>query len=204
MLAQHYKASHWIKQGLFEALTSFADFEQRVNRVAEEKDRGDIFEIFIEGYLATQTIAQCRRHWVVGSIPLEMRERYNLPNDGTGIDGIYEDLARDGCDVALILTAGGGSESIALHQTAVETPEARATYAAEAAQSLSADTIRRAMELDMAMVACNQSGWVPAWAYYHGGGSSIIDRTGRVAAVIPYRKILEHVRPDLAVGTVSR
>lgn len=121
-----------------------------------------------------------------------------------GIDGIYDDLARDGCDVALILTAGGGSESIALHQAAVATTEARATYAAEAAQSLSADTIRQAMELDMAMVACNQSGWVPAWAYYHGGGSSIIDRTGRVAAVIPYRKILEHVRPDLAVGTVSR
>ena len=60
MLAQHYKASHWIKQGLFDALASFADFEQRVNRVAEEKDRGDIFEIFIEGYLATQTIAQMR------------------------------------------------------------------------------------------------------------------------------------------------
>ena len=98
MLAQHYKASHWIKQGLFEALASFADFEQRVNQVAEEKDRGDIFEIFIEGYLATQTIAQCRRHWVVGSIPLEMRERYNLPNDGTGIDGIYEGY--DGTHIA--------------------------------------------------------------------------------------------------------
>ena len=98
MLAQHYKASHWIKQGLFDALASFADFEQRVNRVAEEKDRGDIFEIFIEGYLATQTIAQSRQHWVVGSIPLEMRKRYGLPNDGTGIDGIYEGY--DGSHVA--------------------------------------------------------------------------------------------------------
>jgi superfamily II DNA or RNA helicase len=83
---------------VFDALTSFADLEDRVNRVAEEKDRGDIFEIFIEGYLATQTIAQSRQHWVVGSIPLEMRERYNLPNDGTGIDGIYE--ATDGTHVA--------------------------------------------------------------------------------------------------------
>jgi predicted amidohydrolase len=122
----------------------------------------------------------------------------------TGIEGIFDELARDGCDVALILTAGGGSESIALHQTDVDKPEVRATYAAEAAQNLSADTIRQAMELDMSMVFCNQSGWVPAWAYYHGGGSSIVDRTGRVAAVIPYRKVLEHVRPDLAVGTISR
>lgn len=122
----------------------------------------------------------------------------------TGIEGIYEDLARDGCDVVLMPVAGGGSESIALHQSDVETPEARAKYAEEITDCISADTVRRAMEFDMAMVSCNQSGWVPAMGFYHGGCSWIIDRTGRIAAVIPYRKILEHVRPDLAVGTVSR
>ena len=96
--ALHTKASHWIRQGIFDELQSFDAFEDRVNQIVEEKDRGDIFEIFVEGYLATQTINQCVKHWVVGDIPLLLRERYNLPNDPTGIDGIYE--AHDGSHVA--------------------------------------------------------------------------------------------------------
>src|SRR5262249_49023908 len=57
-----------------------------------------IFEIFIEAYLATQAISQRSRHWVVGDIPLNLRERYKLPRDGTGIDGIYQ--MHDGSHVA--------------------------------------------------------------------------------------------------------
>ena len=69
-----------------------------MNKIFEEKDRGDAFEIFVEGYLATQTITQRVNHWVVGNIPLSLRERYKLPKDGTGIDGIYE--THDGSQVA--------------------------------------------------------------------------------------------------------
>jgi predicted helicase len=96
--ALHPKASYWIRQGIFDELRSFESFEARVNKIFEEKDRGDIFEIFVEGYLATQTITQCVKHWVVGNIPLSLRERYGLPRDVTGIDGIYE--AHDGNHVA--------------------------------------------------------------------------------------------------------
>lgn len=98
MAALHAKASYWLRKGIFDDLTSFDDFEVRVSAVPEEKDRGDIFEIFIEGYLATQTITQHVRHWVVGSIPLPFREKYNLPRDATGIDGLYE--MHDGSHVA--------------------------------------------------------------------------------------------------------
>jgi len=98
MNAHHYKAAYWVGQGVFDGLTSFTEFESRVNDIFEEKDRGDVFEIFVEGYLATQAIAQHTEHWVVGGIPVEMRERFNLPNDGTGIDGIYEE--RGGNQVA--------------------------------------------------------------------------------------------------------
>jgi superfamily II DNA or RNA helicase len=98
MAALHLKSSNWVRQGVFTPPSSFAEFESRVNQIPEEKDRGDVFEIFIEGYLATQAMAQSRRHWIVGSIPIELRERYKLPNDGTGIDGIYE--AHDGSHVA--------------------------------------------------------------------------------------------------------
>jgi len=91
MNALHYRATEWVGKGVFDGLSSFAEFESRVNDIDEEKDRGDVFEIFIEGYLATQAITQRVKHWVVGDIPVEMHERFKLPNDGTGIDGIYED-----------------------------------------------------------------------------------------------------------------
>jgi len=90
MPAKHVKARHWITTGIFDALTSFHDFEQRINGIAEEKDRGDVFEIFVESFLATQPIMQCVTHWVVGDIPLTLRQQYNLPSDAKGIDGVYE------------------------------------------------------------------------------------------------------------------
>jgi len=96
--AHHNKAAYWVSKGVFDGLKSFTEFECRVNDIPEEKDRGDVFEIFIEGYLATQAITQHTKHWVVGGIPVEMRERFNLPNDGTGIDGIYEE--RSGNQIA--------------------------------------------------------------------------------------------------------
>jgi predicted helicase len=98
MTALHPKAPYWIRQGIFDELRSFDVFENRINKIVEEKDRGDAFEIFIEGYLATQPITQRVRHWVVGDIPLSLRERYKLPRDPTGIDGIYE--VHDGSKVA--------------------------------------------------------------------------------------------------------
>lgn len=98
MPALNTKASHWIRSGIFDRLQSFAEFEERTNKVLEEKDRGDVFEIFVEGYLATQPITQRVKHWVVGNIPLPMRERFKLPRDATGIDGVYE--MHDGSHVA--------------------------------------------------------------------------------------------------------
>ena len=98
MPAKNANIGKWSQSGVFNGPSSFLDFESRVNQLAEEKDRGDVFEIFIEGYLATQSIAQSRQHWVVGAIPLELRKRYKLPSDGTGIDGVYE--AHDGSHVA--------------------------------------------------------------------------------------------------------
>lgn len=35
MNAQHYKAAYWIGQGVFDSVSSFADFESRVNEIVE-------------------------------------------------------------------------------------------------------------------------------------------------------------------------
>ena len=91
MVAQHYKASHWIGQGIFDEILSFDDFESRVDALPEEKDRGDVFEIFVEALLETQSIMQCEEHWFVGDIPLAIREELNLPSGSMGIDGVYRD-----------------------------------------------------------------------------------------------------------------
>jgi len=81
MTAKNSRTIYWASSRIFDNVHSFTDIESRINQLAEKKDRGDVFEIFIEGYLATQSIAQCKEHWVVGSIPLALRERYNLPSD---------------------------------------------------------------------------------------------------------------------------
>lgn len=89
----HREANRWIRQGIFDDLRSFEEFEERVNPIPLKKDRGDIFEIFIEGYLATQPITKHAQHWVVGDVPLQIRELFNLPNSSKGIDGIYATLS---------------------------------------------------------------------------------------------------------------
>jgi len=95
---QHPKAQYWINKGIFDDLQSFRELETRISALTLNKDKGDVLEIFVEAYLHTQKINQCVRHWIVGRIPIELRERYSLPPDGTGIDGIYETL--DGKHVA--------------------------------------------------------------------------------------------------------
>jgi superfamily II DNA or RNA helicase len=59
------------------------------------KAQGDAFEIFVEAYLATQPILQCQETWLVGDIPIEIREALNLPNDSKGIDGVYQSMLGD-------------------------------------------------------------------------------------------------------------
>ena len=50
--------------------------------------QGDAFEIFVEAYLATQPLQQCQETWLVGDIPIEVREALNLPRDSKGINGV--------------------------------------------------------------------------------------------------------------------
>ena len=89
MQAKHPRAHHWIRQGVFDNLSSFRELEERIDSFESEKDRGDIFEIFVEALLETQPIMQCADHWVVGNVPLAIREELNLPSDSKGIDGVY-------------------------------------------------------------------------------------------------------------------
>ena len=97
MTSKHSQASVLISHGVFDSVKTFRDFEQRVSDLGEvnTKAQGDAFEIFVEAYLATQPILQCQETWLVGDIPVEIREALNLPKDSKGIDGVYKSMLDD-------------------------------------------------------------------------------------------------------------
>jgi superfamily II DNA or RNA helicase len=92
MASKHSQAPYLISKGVFDSIKSFKDFEKRVSLLFESntKEQGDAFEIFVEAYLLTQPITQCAVTWLVGSIPVEVRDELNLPNDSKGIDGVFK------------------------------------------------------------------------------------------------------------------
>lgn len=92
MTSKHAQAPLLISQGIFDSVKTFSEFEQKVSDLGEvnTKAQGDAFEIFVEAYLATQPLQQCQETWLVGDIPVEIRESLNLPRDSKGIDGVYK------------------------------------------------------------------------------------------------------------------
>jgi len=95
MASKHTSAKSLLSDGIFDSIRTFREFERRVAALfaANTKAQGDAFEIFVEAYLATQPAMQAEESWLVGDIPIEIREILNLPADSKGIDGVYRSLA---------------------------------------------------------------------------------------------------------------
>ena len=91
MSSKHTYAALLIRRGLYDELRSFSELEQRISKLGDESTKivGDAFEVFVEGYLATQQKLQADTVWLVGQLPLEVRQTLNLPNDAKGIDGVF-------------------------------------------------------------------------------------------------------------------
>jgi superfamily II DNA or RNA helicase len=93
-VASKHKSAPWfLKQGFFEGIKSFKEFEARTGKLADTVEMGDALEILVEAYLHLDKVLSAKDVWVVGSIPLNIRKALNLPNDSKGIDGVYEDAA---------------------------------------------------------------------------------------------------------------
>jgi superfamily II DNA or RNA helicase len=93
MPSQLSNARSIIAKGIFDGLQNFAQLEERISALAAENTKilGDAFEMFVEGFLATQEKFLVEENWVVGNIPLAIREQLNLPDHGSlGIDGIFK------------------------------------------------------------------------------------------------------------------
>jgi superfamily II DNA or RNA helicase len=89
--SQHSSAASLISRGLYDDLHSFAELEQRISNLGAENTKivGDAFEIFVEAYLATHQKLQADAVWLVGQVPVEIRQQLNLPKDVKGIDGVF-------------------------------------------------------------------------------------------------------------------
>ena len=93
MASKHKSAPWFLKQGFFEGIKSFKEFEARTGKLADTVEMGDALEILVEALLHRDKVLNAKDVWVVGAIPSNIRKALNLPNDSKGIDGVYEDAA---------------------------------------------------------------------------------------------------------------
>lgn len=91
MASKHKSAPWFLKQGFFEGIKSFKEFEARTGKLADTVEMGDALEILVEAYLHLDLVLNAKDVWVVGAIPQHIRKALNLPNDSKGIDGVYQD-----------------------------------------------------------------------------------------------------------------
>jgi len=93
--ARHPKATFFVRQHLFSGLTNFAELEQKIAAMPDEKSRGDAFEVFAEAYLATQLVHQAREVWPGDTMPPSLQQRLRLPLKDMGIDGVFVTTSDD-------------------------------------------------------------------------------------------------------------
>src|SRR5215469_6897317 len=91
MPSKHANAGRLVQRGLYDGLRSFTELEHRICALGDENTKivGDALEIFVEAYLATHQKLQADAVWLVGQVPLEIRQQLNLPKDAKGIDGVF-------------------------------------------------------------------------------------------------------------------
>jgi len=70
----------------------FAELEQKIAALPDEKSRGDAFEVFAEAYLATQRKHDAAQVWPHGSVPLDILKNLGLSQQDQGVDGVLQTL----------------------------------------------------------------------------------------------------------------
>ncbi len=88
MKPQHKKSHFFYTKGLFTALNSFSELENRISKLPIE-ERGDAFEVFAEAYFNTQKIHQAKEVWPDSVVPQTLRNQLGLPSTDKGIDGVF-------------------------------------------------------------------------------------------------------------------
>jgi len=90
--ARHPKAKLFAQRSLLSGVTTFAELEQRITNLPDEKSRGDAFEVFAEAYLATQRKHDAETVWPFASVPSDLLASFKLGTQDYGIDGVLKTL----------------------------------------------------------------------------------------------------------------
>ncbi|MEO7298914.1 MAG: hypothetical protein ABI042_10105, partial [Verrucomicrobiota bacterium] len=88
--ARHPKAKFFVQRCLLSGVTHFAELEQRIANLPDEKSCGDAFEVFAEAYLATQRKHDAETVWPLTSVPTDLLESFKLGTQDYGIDGVLK------------------------------------------------------------------------------------------------------------------
>jgi predicted amidohydrolase len=120
----------------------------------------------------------------------------------SGIPEIRDTLAAQGCQVLLLVTAGGGGREHIYHPADLEDPQRLAAYVKLmdnvcSVSSALGDCIR----LRMAQVAVNLAG-DDGVDHYHPGHSSMIDSRGRIVALLPGEYVVDYLEPRMIHGMI--
>ena len=95
MLPKHHKTSFFLKAGLFDNLSSFAELEKRISDLPTPVEEGNAFEVFAEAYFFTQKIEQAEEIWPFKSIPTKIKENLSLGTNqkDMGVDGVFKTVS---------------------------------------------------------------------------------------------------------------
>ena len=85
---RHPDAQRFAEAGLFNELATFRELERRISALPSERERGKVFEVFAEAYLATQAVIQAEEVWPFAVTPPSIREELHLGSADLGVDGI--------------------------------------------------------------------------------------------------------------------
>ena len=90
-MAHHPKTEQFIRSGLFSDLESFVDLEKRISLIDDEKTKGDAFEVFASGYLATRPAQMVKNIWPTTKlVPHSVLQLLRLRSNDFGVDGVIE------------------------------------------------------------------------------------------------------------------
>ncbi|HDY67604.1 MAG TPA: hypothetical protein ENH85_07425, partial [Candidatus Scalindua sp.] len=97
MLPKHHKTSFFLKAGLFDNLSNFAQMEKHISELPTKKERGDAFEVFAEAYFFTQKIEQAEEVWPFKAIPARIKQDLSLGTNqkDMGVDGVFKTVSNE-------------------------------------------------------------------------------------------------------------
>lgn len=120
----------------------------------------------------------------------------------TGIDDLWNKLARAGVQVHLVPTAGCGPRSLGFSEAELDDPKRMEEYLKKAESVVWVkDAIVQCRRHRIILVACNQMA-DDGVGYFHPGHSCIVDTTGELVGLIPGSFVFEHLRPRVVWGEI--